>query len=155
MEEQFEIQSIVNDLVAYTVLNSPDYVPDPELVAQNTLTDMQQEFIQGLIQGKTPKELCELLGIARIQPYLWTKKSKLFSDALDIIKKMQADDLESHLWAKSIEENANPIMQMFLLKAKKQEYKDNAPPSEQGTVNIKISVGEQQFKVVETTAIEE
>lgn len=151
MGDEIRIESLVNDLVTYTVMNSPDFVPDKDLIAQNTLTDIQQEYIQGLINGNTPKELCQLLGIARIQPYLWGKKCKLFADAIDIVSKMKTDDLESQMWQSALGESANPITQMFLLKAKKPEYKENAQPQEQGVVNIKISIGEQQYKVVDVT----
>ena len=151
MADEIRIESLVNDLVTYTVMNSPDFVPDKDLIAKNTLTDMQQEYIQGLINGDTPKELCQLLGIARIQPYLWGKKSKLFADAVDIVSKMKTDDLESQMWQSALGETANPITQMFLLKAKKPEYKENAQPQEQGVVNIKISIGEQQYKVIDVT----
>ena len=151
MENDIKIESLVNDLVAYTVMNSPDFVPDKDLITQNTLTDMQQEHIQGLINGNTPKELCQLLGIPRIQPYLWGKKCKLFADAVEIVSKMKTDDLESQMWQSALTETANPITQMFLLKAKKPEYKENAQPQEQGVVNIKISIGEQQYKVVDIT----
>lgn len=151
MGDEIRIESLVNDLVTYTVMNSPEFVPDKDLIAQNTLTDIQQEYIQGLINGNTPKELCQLLGIPRIQPYLWGKKCKLFADAVDIVSKMKTDDLESQMWQSALGESANPITQMFLLKAKKPEYKENAQPQEQGVVNIKISIGEQQYKVVDAT----
>ena len=151
MADEIRIESLVNDLVTYTVMNSPDFVPDKELIAQNTLSDAQQEYIQGLINGDTPKHLCQLLGIPRIQPYLWGKKSKLFADAVDIVSRMKTDDLESQMWQSALGETANPITQMFLLKAKKPEYKENAQPQEQGVVNIKISIGEQQYKVIDVT----
>lgn len=150
MENDVDIQSLTNSLIQYTVLNSPTYVPDEKQLANTQLTDLQSEYLQGLINHTAPKDLCIQLGVARIMPYIWCKQNKLFAQAVDLIKQLEADDLESVIWTKSMNPNANPITQMFALKSRKQEYKDNALPTAQGTVNIKISVGENQFKVVQS-----
>lgn len=144
--DEFNVQDLAKDLVAYTVVNSPTYKP-PE-TSQYELTDMQTEYITGIMQGTQPKELCLQLGLSRMQPYLWKKQSRLFAEALELVAEMKADELENELWNKATTEGANPIMQMFLLKRARPEYRDNAAPPTANTVNLHVTIGGQEFKVV-------
>lgn len=146
MENELRVSDLANDLIAYTVVNSPSYVPPTD--NQYELDDMQKQYLQGLIDGKQPKDMCKELGLSRIQHYLWAKKCRLFAETVELIQKMQADDLESSMWKEALVEGSNPIPKMFLLKGFKDRYRDNAAPPAVNAVNIHVSVGGQEFKVV-------
>ena len=151
--DEINVYDLAKELVAYSVVNSPTYVP-PE-VNEYELSDQQSQYLQGLVAGKRPVEMCETLGMSRVQPYLWKKNHKLFREALELIENMQADDLEASMWQEALQEGGNPITKMFLLKARKQNYKENAPLQGANTVNIKVSIGEQEFKMVDVTQRED
>lgn len=147
MNDDFRVDDLTKDLIQYSVFNTPGFKP-PE-TNEYELTDMQKEYLQGLMQGDTPKELCKMLGLSRIQPYLWKKNWKLFADTLELVEQMQADDLESSMWAEALsDEPSNPIVKMFLLKARKTNYRENAAPPTSNTVSVHVTVAGEEFKVV-------
>jgi hypothetical protein len=147
--DEINVYDLAKELVAYSVVNSPTYVP-PE-VNEYELSDKQSNYLQGLVAGKRPVEMCETLGMSRVQPYLWKKNHKLFREALELIENMQADDLEASMWQEALSGDVNPIQKFFLLKARKAQYRENAPAQGANTVNIKVSIGEQEFKMVDVT----
>lgn len=151
MELNIDINSLARDLVQYSVVNSPDYKPS-EL--NNELTMMQEEYIKGIIDGKKPSDICRELCVSRVQPSLWRKQNKLFADAIELVENLRADELESAMWEDALKDGANPIKQMFLLKAFKDKYRENAQAPTANTVNLVVSVGKEEFKVVVDTTPE-
>lgn len=147
--DTINVKDLSNELITYTVINSPDYKPDKDKLNQVELTEIQIQYIDGIMNGKSPKEMREKVGISKITPYLWKKQSKLFAETLDLIEQMQADDLESSMWAEALSDEAsNPIVKMFLLKGRKPLYRENAAPPTSNTVSVHVTVAGEEFKVV-------
>lgn len=147
MNDDFRVDDLTKDLIQYSVVNTPGFKPSE--TNEYELTDMQKEYLQGLMQGQKPKDLCAQLGLSRVQSYLWKKQSKLFAETLDLVEQMQADDLESSMWSEALsDEPSNPIVKMFLLKARKTNYRENAAPPTSNTVSVHVTVAGEEFKVV-------
>lgn len=147
MNDDMNIYSLAKDLIVYSKMNSPDYKPDE--LNQPELSDLQQEYIQGIMDGKSSKELCQMFGLSKMQPYIWKKQNPLFKEAMEFVQNLKADTLEEQMWNDAINgEKPNAITQIFLLKGKRPEYRENALPTPSNSVNIRISVGDNEFKVV-------
>lgn len=150
MSEDMDIYSLAKDLIVYSKMNSPDYVPDE--LNKPELSDLQQEYIQGIMDGRSSKELCAMFGLSKMQPYIWKKQNPLFKEAMEFVQTLKADTLEEQMWNDALEnESANPLTKMFLLKQAKPSYRENATPQGSNSVNIRISVGDNEFKVVTDT----
>lgn len=103
------------------------------------LTNRQIDYLEHFAMNMDNIE--ELLEISTAEVVIWKKQSKLFSYIINIIKEAQAEKLESEMWRVAIlPENKDNISKMFLLKARKQEYKDNAPPPPLAAINLRISI---------------
>ena len=84
--DELNVSDLAKELIAYSIVNSPTYTP-PE-VNEYELTDQQSNYLQGLVAGKRPVEMCESMGMSRVQPYLWKKNHKLFREALELMGRL-------------------------------------------------------------------
>jgi hypothetical protein len=60
---------------------------------------------------------------------------------------MQADDLEDEVWKEAIGNPRSTELKKFALKARKEEYKDNALPQTNVQTNIRVTIDGTPFNV--------
>ena len=114
------------------------------------LTQKQISYIENLLLEMSNIE--KILGILPAEIVIWKRQNKLFNYIINIIKESQADKLESAMWeAAANPENKDNIAKMFLLKARKQEYKDNAPPPPTPAISLRISIEGQPIDTLVTS----
>jgi len=122
------------------------------------LTDMQLKFLDFMDDAdnreddeETPNArnintACTILGIKKSELIIWIKTNKLFARCYEILKEAEAEQAESVLWSgASSQHNKDSISRMFALKARKPEYRENAPAPGDTVVNVRISVDGQDF----------
>lgn len=138
-------------LCVYMALQAlPDY-KTPELVKQSddrladyTLSPQAYLYLLMIDQDITPAIACKALQISKSQPILWSKDNKLYTAILDAIKEAQAEQLEAEIW-----QSPQGIERMFALKARKPEYKDNAPPAAPPAINLNVTIDNRQIEIRE------
>ena len=116
----------------------------------------QEQYINALYENKlSTKEIRENLNIPAALVTVWTRGNKLFAKCIEIIKETQADQAEEILWNNAIDpESKDSISRMFALKARKQEYRDNATPQINTAISLKITLDDKDidtaagFKIV-------
>jgi hypothetical protein len=117
------------------------------------LTDMQLKFLDYMdITDSTEDDVvnintaCTILGIRKSELVIWIKTNKLFARCYEILKEAEAEQAESVLWSSATSQhNKDSISRMFALKARKPEYRENAPAPGDTVVNVRISVDGQVF----------
>lgn len=113
----------------------------------DTITEQQATYLNMRGAGLTPNECCQLLGINRATPMLWEEtenKAGTFNQCVQIIRAIEADDLEATVW-KSAKEGKSDILKMFALKSRKNEYKDNAAPVTTNNMMLRITIDGDNF----------
>ena len=94
-----------------------------------------------------PLVACKALRISRSQAVIWQKDNKLFSAVLDAIKAGQAEELEASVWHNAMTNVDADKERIFALKARKPEYRDNAPEPTAPAVSIRITVDNAEIDI--------
>lgn len=103
------------------------------------LTKRQIDYLEHLMDDMGDLE--NMLEISSAEIVIWKRQSKLFANIISIIKEAQAEKLEDEMWRTATTKgNKDNLSKMFLLKARKQEYKDNAPPPPLAAINLRITI---------------
>ena len=164
----------VNDLTA-SILDSALHGVDQEsinqlyLVLQDIAAYQTIDAVQGSVDGLqgvtlspamfvylylidcdlSPLVACKAIKLSKSQPIIWKKENKLFSAVLDAIKAGQAEELESVVWQNARFNPAAERERMFALKARKPEYRDNAPTPTPGNVSVRITLNNTPIDISE------
>lgn len=121
-----------------------------ELRLIRELPEIQIKYLNMLGDGIPWREACDLLGISRATPFLWAEEAEddgIYNQCLELVKMIEADELESIVWDEARNSKKATLLKMFALKARKDEYKDNAPPAAQTETVINVSIGDQPYDV--------
>ena len=103
----------------------------------------QVQYLNMIASGISSAKACKALCIDRATPLLWASqknKDGVFNQCMRIVKQIQADDLEEVVWEEALNNPKSTIMKMFALKARKDEYKDNATPVSNVQTNINVTI---------------
>lgn len=114
------------------------------------ITEDQKRYIDLLATGMSSIMVCESMNMDIFLPTLWEKtldKDSTFMQCLQLVKEKQADALEDHVWDQALHNNKSPLLKMFALKARKDEYKDNALPQSNVQTNILVTISDQQGNI--------
>ena len=117
---------------------------------EDLLNDEQKKYLTLLSEGLSNQEACAELGIDRIVPTIWAKmrgSDSVYGICIQAIKDMQADDLEDEVWKEAIGNPRSTELKKFALKARKEEYKDNALPQTNVQTNIRVTIDGTPFNV--------
>lgn len=138
-------------LAIYNALQQlPDYqTPDLVKQADDKLADLvlsPQAYLYLLMidNDLTPAIACKVLRISKSQPILWANDNKLYKAILEAIKQAQAEQLEAEIW-----QSPQGIERMFALKARKPEYRDNAPPPAPAHITLNVTIDERELQIKE------
>jgi hypothetical protein len=107
-------------------------------------------YINILGAGYSSEDACAALGIDVVQPYLWLEeedKDGIMHQCMSLLKRMQADTLEEDVWEQAIRNPKATILKMFALKARKDEYKDNAQPVTNIQTNLHVTIGGKDYDI--------
>lgn len=110
---------------------------------EDDLLPQQREYIDFVATGMTSISACNMLGIDIFLPTLWeatANKDGTYMQCMNILKRKQADLLEENVWDQAMNNPKSTILKMFALKARKDEYKDNAAPMTAVQTNIHVSI---------------
>jgi len=108
------------------------------------LTCAQGLYLIGLTHGLTPFRILDILKISRICPALWGKTgSTAYKESLRAIKEMQAEQAEALILENAVNNPSAGLDRMFVIKAFKPEYRDNAPLPSAPAVAISITIDGQ------------
>lgn len=121
----------------------------PVCLAREML-DVQVQYLNMLGAGIRSQRACEVLGISLITPVVWLEEAdgdSIYTYCIGLVKKMQADLLEDDVWNEALTNNKAYLLKMFALKARKDEYKDNAAPLNNMETNIFVKIGEKDYNV--------
>lgn len=121
----------------------------PVCLAREML-DVQVQYLNMLGAGIPSARACQALQLSPVTPVVWLEESdkdSIYFHGISIIKKMQADLLEDEVWNEALSNPKATILKMFALKARKDEYKDNASPVNNIETNIFVKVGEKDYNV--------
>jgi hypothetical protein len=114
---------------------------DPE---DSKLTCAQGLYLIGLVHGLMPFRILDILKISRICPALWGKTgSTAYKESLQAIKSMQAEQAEALILENAVNNPSAGLDRMFVVKAYKPEYRDNAPLPSAAAVAISITIDGQ------------
>ena len=116
-------------------------------VLDDDLLPQQGEYIDFVATGMTSISACNMLGIDIFLPTLWeatANKDGTYMQCMNILKRKQADLLEENVWDQAMNNPKSTILKMFALKARKDEYKDNAPAQTNLQTNIHVTISDQQ-----------
>lgn len=138
-----------NPIVLYAI---SELYPDDKLkdgTQIQLLTEKQLEYIERLINKQPAERITDIqaaLGINHALITVWNRANRLYSKIMDIIKEMQAEQAETILWHNATDdENKDNISRMFALKARKQEYKDNAQPTNNSIISVRVTLDNKDF----------
>lgn len=108
------------------------------------LSKLQLSYIELLDRGQS--NICSTLDITPSTVAIWCRQSRLFADCLAVVKQAQAERLEMLMWDKANNsEDKDSISRMFLLKARKPEYRENAIQQGDNTVNVHVTIEGERF----------
>ena len=86
------------------------------------LTPPQTRFLNAFALGGSITQACRSCGLSRANPYRWTERSEIFSDALAIAKEYGVQRLEDWALARAMDAmNPSDRLTEFLLKAARPE----------------------------------
>jgi hypothetical protein len=105
-----------------------------------TLSPAMYIYLYLIDSDLSPVVACKALKISKSQAVVWTKENKLFAAVMSAIKAGQAEELESVVWYNARYNPAAEKERMFALKARKPEYRDNAPPPSPGRIDVRITI---------------
>ena len=94
-----------------------------------------------------PLAACKALKISRSQAVIWNKENKLFAAVLDAIKAGQAEELEASVWHNALTNLDADKERVLALKARKPEYRENAPEPAAPAVSIRITVDNAEIDI--------
>lgn len=121
-----------------------------EIAEAEELSDAQVRYINMIASGISWTEACAMIGISRATPFLWLEESDkdgTYRQCLELVKEIEANELENNVWQEALNNPKSTILKMFALKARKDEYKDNATPSTNLETNIYVKIGEKDYDV--------
>lgn len=110
---------------------------------------VQVQYINMRTAGMTQKEACTKLQIDRAMPMLWEEagaKDSVYVQCVRIIKRIEAEDLESVVWRRATTVASASLERMFALKSRMSEYKDNAPAAA-FRPQVRITIGGKNYDV--------
>jgi hypothetical protein len=111
---------------------------------ENKLTCAQGLYLIGLTHGLTPYRVLDMLKISRMCPAMWSRKgSTAYKESLRAIKEMQAEQAEALILENAVNNPSAGLDRMFVIKAFKPEYRDNAPLPSAPAVAISITIDGQ------------
>jgi hypothetical protein len=114
------------------------------------ITREQKDYINLVATGTQSTCACQMLGIDVFLPVLWEEtadKDGTFMQCMTILKRKQADLLEENVWDQAMNNPKSTILKMFALKARKDEYKDNALPMTAVQTNIHVTLDGVPYSV--------
>lgn len=118
--------------------------------AVREMPEVQVMYLNMLGSGIPWREACDKLGISRATPFLWLEElgeESIFGQCLELVKMIEADELESVVWEEAKNNKRATVLKMFALKARKDEYKDNAPPASNYETVINVQIGDQPYDI--------
>jgi len=121
-----------------------------EIAVIEELTLLQKNYIDFIAFGRSSIDACMELNIDPFLPILWEEsadKDSVYMQCLNLIKRKQADNLEDVVWKEAIKNPKSTILKMFALKARKDEYKDNAMPQTNLQTNIQVTISDRYGNV--------
>jgi len=108
------------------------------------LSSKQLEYLYMVDSGQS--NICSTLEITPSTVAIWCRQSRMFADCLAVVKSAQAERLEQLMWDKANDCNdKDSISRMFLLKARKPEYRENAIQQGENTVNVHVTIEGERF----------
>jgi hypothetical protein len=88
----------------------------------------------------------DLLEIDKTTIVIWKRTNKLFAKCLELIKESQAESVESLMWMEAAnKDNKDNITRMFLIKARKPEYRENAVIPASSIVNVRVTIDSKDY----------
>ena len=138
-----------NQIVTFALTELYGKALDPTI---DELTPEMCGYLEMLDQGIRPDTIDNMTEISPSTIVIWKRTNKLFDKCLEIIKESQAEQLENRLWDEAMQPlNKDPITRMFLLKARKPEYKENALPPAVNLVSVRVTIDGKDFDTTAST----
>jgi hypothetical protein len=120
---------------------------DPNLPkGELSLSQKQERYLTMRCRGVDHVEASGACGVSPVELMLWTKQP-FFAMLWAVIKESEALQAEAVLWGKVASGQGVPTDAYFAIKARKPEYKDNAPPPVAAITQIRISLDGKDFDV--------
>jgi hypothetical protein len=141
-------QTVALDVIKMVSAGESDHylapASQPAEDVDEKLTCAQGLYLIGLVHGLTPFKILDILKISRICPALWGKTgSTAYKESLQAIKTMQAEQAEALMLENAVNNPSAGLDRMFVVKAFKPEYRDNAPLPSAPAVAISITIDGQ------------
>jgi len=110
------------------------------------LTRDQRGYIELLDDDMQVDNMHDLLEINKTTVVIWKRTNKLFAKCLELVKESQAESVESLMWREAAnKENKDNITRMFLIKARKPEYRENAVAPGSSIVNVHVTIDQKDY----------
>jgi hypothetical protein len=120
---------------------------DPNLPkGELSLSHKQDGYLTMRCRGADHMEASGAWGVSAIELTMWVKQP-FFAMLWAVIKESEALQAEAVLWGKVASGQGVPTDAYFAIKARKPEYKDNAPPPVAAITQIRISLDGKDFDV--------
>ena len=140
-------QAVALDVITMVTAGESDHFLAPASQPDDIdskLTCAQGLYLIGLVHGLLPFKILDILKISRICPALWGKTgSTAYKESLRAIKEMQAEQAEALILENAVNNPSAGLDRMFVIKAFKPEYRDNAPLPSAPAVAISITIDGQ------------
>ena len=140
-----DVVSIVNQSDSDSLALAPLSASAP-VIPDDNLSCAQGLYLIGLMHGLSPYRILDILKLSKICPALWSKNgSKAYKEALDAVKQMKAEQLESIVLQNALDNPAAGPERMFAVKAWIPKYRDNAPLPAAPSISIRITIDGQEI----------
>lgn len=144
-EEVQALYLVLQDIDGYATVQAV-YDSDKSLQAV-TLSPAMFIYLYLIDNDFAPSVACKTLKLSKSQPIIWSKSNKLFQATMAAIKAGQAEELESVVWFNAMHDPKASIERMFALKARKAEYRDNAPAPAPARLDLRITLDKTDLDV--------
>jgi len=133
-----------SELVQYAIREIYSNVKSKEQI--ELLTRAQRGYIELMQQRMAVENMHDLLEIDKTTIVIWKRTNKLFAKCLELIKESQAESVESLMWMDAAnKDNKDNITRMFLIKARKPEYRENAVVPASSIVNVRVTIDSKDY----------
>ena len=139
-----DVVSMINNTDSDTMALMPaDAAP---MMDDSNLSCAQGLYLIGLMHYLSPYQVLDILKLSKICPAIWAKNgSTAYKEALDAIKSMKAEQLESIVLQNALDNPAAGPERMFAIKAWMPKYRDNAPMPSAPSISIRITIDGQEI----------
>ena len=91
-------------------------------------------------RGFSPGEACRMMGINKTDPVIWRRENKLFAACQKAIIEAMADEAEAMSISLAVSDPKANLERMFVVKAHKPQYRDNAPMPSPVNVHLEVTI---------------